>query len=377
MSRTEGRGQLRAVATLLLSRVFVVALASAAGILAFNPAVSGEWNIPVPLLSGFARWDAGYYLDISKFGYPGLLAVAANPHEILFYSFRPLYPAAIYALRPLFGWLDVDEAGVLAGFLWNLIMLALTGVYLWKLTNALFGARVAGRTVLLLAFFPTSYVLSAIYPDATFLFLSVACLYYMETGNEAVAAILGFLTGLTRPEGFLLAIPFLVKAYQGGRRRRLVASAVSVMSSLPLFLAFSYYNMGDALAPLTVEMNWQKNTLLGPPNLPPPTVGNLLPILVNVAVFVVAASFFLLSILRRPTGSQLPYYAWTAVVIVVFLLDADIRSWARLTMLAFPLLWTQAGYTLGRPRLRHLLLGAYVLLLCAATVMFADWYQML
>src|SRR2546422_513724 len=83
----------------------------------------------------------------------------------------------------------------------------------WHGIRQLFGPGVANRALLLLAVFPSSFFFTVIYSEATYILFISAALYYLETRRVLVAGGLGFLAGLSRPEGFLVAIPFLVKVF--------------------------------------------------------------------------------------------------------------------------------------------------------------------
>src|SRR5438874_10856391 len=98
------------------------------------------------------------------------------------------------------------------GFVSNLGAVALASVYLARLTRLIIGPDVANGTLALLAVYPSTFFLSAIYPEATALLLIVASLYYLERGRPLVACPLAFLAGLVRPEAFLLSVPLFVKA---------------------------------------------------------------------------------------------------------------------------------------------------------------------
>src|SRR5467141_1441879 len=100
---------------LLASRAIVLFLVATATV--FGNSSGGLPPIPdvnLPILYGLARWDAGYYLGIATGGY-GIFQHG--------YSFRPIFPLIIRTVYPVFFWLDVRSAEVMAGFLWNLVAL--------------------------------------------------------------------------------------------------------------------------------------------------------------------------------------------------------------------------------------------------------------
>src|SRR5437667_10416205 len=83
-------------------------------------------DVNLPILYGLARWDSSYYLGIATGGY------AVFQHGL---SFRPLFPLIMRILYPLFPFVDVKSAEVLAGFSWNLVALGGAAVYLERSTR--------------------------------------------------------------------------------------------------------------------------------------------------------------------------------------------------------------------------------------------------
>src|SRR2546427_11215227 len=182
---------LREVATSLVGSRIIVMLLIATGVL-FGYRTGQFPPIPdvnIPVLYGLARWDSGYYMGIARGGYGAF----ANNQA---YGFPPVFPAMLRLLYPLFFWLDTPSAEVVAGLVWNLVAVALASVYLARLTKLIIGPDVANRTLVLLAVYPSTYILTAIYSEATCLVLTVASLYHLERGKPLVASSLGFLAGL-------------------------------------------------------------------------------------------------------------------------------------------------------------------------------------
>src|SRR2546428_11315807 len=127
------------------------------------------------------------------------------------YAFLPGFPLILRLLDSLFFWLDTAPAEVMAGFVWNLGAVALASVYIARLTRLIIGPEVANRTLALIAVYPSTFFLSAIYPEATALLLIAASLYYLERGKPLVAGASGFLPGLFTPVRFPPSVPIFVK----------------------------------------------------------------------------------------------------------------------------------------------------------------------
>lgn len=142
----------------------------------------------------WTRFDSGFYLDIAHSGY--------KPVEWAFY---PLYPLLISGVGRLLG--GTYTAFHLAGFLISNFAAIIAMAYLYLLVRKEWDRVVAGRTVLYLALFPMSFYLSAVYTEALFLALAVACIYYARKQSWWLAGICGALAALCRSQGMMLLVP--------------------------------------------------------------------------------------------------------------------------------------------------------------------------
>src|SRR5205809_3730490 len=130
----------------------------------------------------------------------------------------------------LFTFENINTADVLAEYCWNHVAQWGAAVYLERSTRQLFGPRIANRALLLLAVFPSSFFFTVIYSEATCILFISAALYYLETRRVLLAGGLGFLAGLSRPEGFLVAIPFLVKVFLEDQKVRKLIAGFTVLA---------------------------------------------------------------------------------------------------------------------------------------------------
>ena len=152
-------------------------------------------NLPV-------RWDAGWYLDIANRGYRWDPSEPSAQQNVAFF---PGLPAITYVVGRLFG--DSLYSYVLAGvlishaaFLWGLI-------YLYRLARVDLGsAEKAAWAVRLLAAYPFSLFHGAIYTESLFLLGCAGAIVELRNDRTVRAAAWGLLVGLTRPNGFLLAV---------------------------------------------------------------------------------------------------------------------------------------------------------------------------
>lgn len=254
---------------------------------AFNPpGLTRGFGWLGDLLAGpAARWDSAWYLVIAKYGYrPDLGGFTASRD-----AFFPLYPLGIKG----FGWLGLPliAAGVLISLaaLWA----ALYGIHrLTTLELATLGPR-AGSTersgrpldaegtarlaVLLTAFAPMAFFLSAVYSEALYLALSVGLFYAARRGRFALAGVLAALAGATRSTGIVLLLPAAILYLYGPREDRApdfprarwlrpryrvrpdLAWLALAPAGLLLFMLYLGLGGGDALAPFHAQDVWSRH----------------------------------------------------------------------------------------------------------------------
>src|SRR3954454_21169784 len=179
------------------------------------------------LVAPLARWDSVWYLAIANDGYP-----ADDPRRAAFF---PLYPLLVRGVNA------VVREPIVAGALVSLACFAGALVLLHRRTARELGAPAARATVWALALFPASVFFSAVYSEALYLMLSVACLYAARTGRWAWAGAAGALGAATRSAGVLLVVPLLVLWLARGElaraRRRRHARDAAWIALVPAGLA--------------------------------------------------------------------------------------------------------------------------------------------
>src|SRR5260370_11023382 len=189
-------------------RVFYLAVASASlPFLHPDPVLihSNELteNLPVPyglhyaLLGIWERFDTLWYLRIAKRGYD-------LPMAVIFY---PLYPAALRLVSglilPLAAALLVSTVAAFFSF--------------WGLLRLVESERAAGDRIyppLVLAVWPSSFVLFSGYAESLTLSLIVWAVVWARDSRWGLATLCRILAGLTRPSGVLGAIPLFPLAYR-------------------------------------------------------------------------------------------------------------------------------------------------------------------
>ena len=187
-----------------VTRLAIIVIAELAAVIIGQRAGTHVQESSHVLLAVWGRWDAVHYLDIATQGYHGTDM-----------AFFPLYPLLIRIVGALAG--NHLIAGLLisnASFFFGLL-------YLYKLLEHEYDRAVARRAIFYVSIFPTAVYFAAVYTESLFFMLTVASFYYMRERMWWVAGALGFFAALTRVEGVLLVVPFVMEwaaAYQSGAK---------------------------------------------------------------------------------------------------------------------------------------------------------------
>lgn len=355
-------------------------------------------RLPRALWLMWHRFDSGFYVDIAKNGY----WAATTLHSPSNWVFYPLYPLLMRPIGLMLGGSDVayNLAGLIVG---NVAAIA-SFVLLYKLTRLELGSEVARRAVVLLAIFPTSFYLSAIYPFSLFLALSIGALYAARRQHWTVAALCGGLAALTRAQGLLLLVPLLWEYWQvmsdryapptvsasmsiAARMRAWMFSrlrgpmrALRDVRALPSMLSFALVPLGallfalyaqaktgDALASSHNEIYWGRHFV--PPwtlllhSLAHSSQANPLDwnfwLLNNVA-----AVLFLLATLWAFRSLPIIYALYMLVMVLSPLSSGSMQSLGRYYVVVFPVMmllamWTSRG---GQPWRQFALVGGSIAL---------------
>jgi mannosyltransferase PIG-V len=212
------------------------------------PLADGGWH---NAFTAWERFDALWFLRIADAGYRTTDGSAA---------FFPLYPllvrAAAFALggRPLAAGLLVSNAAFAA---------SLCVLYLLSAEER--SVDTARTTVLLTAVFPSAIFLYAPYSEAVFLLLAIVCVRAARRRRWWLAGVAGALAALTRSVGIALAPALAVEAFlqwreghRGSLVRGLLAAAGPGVGAAS-YLGYWYARVGDPLAPIHLQANWQRS----------------------------------------------------------------------------------------------------------------------
>ncbi len=234
----------------LASRIWLVLIVAASILLVPDPQRPADaqtiarpsHTLRALLVDPWTHWDGEWYRRIAVHGYTNLALDETGQRDTAFF---PLYPIAVRTLAAIVG--DVDLAGLLVS---NAALLA-TLIVLYRLVRLHAAPAIARGAILLLAFFPFSYFLGAMYSESLFLLAIVAAFTFGEQERWRAAGVAGALAGLTRVTGVLI-VPGLLLLYLEQRRfdlRRCRWDCAWILAALlgpALHAAFLQARFGDA-----------------------------------------------------------------------------------------------------------------------------------
>jgi hypothetical protein len=359
--------------TFIVTRVPILIIAELAAVIVGQRAGVHFAASENPLLAVWGRWDAEHYIGIATSGYSG-----TEP------AFFPLYPMLI--------WLGGILTGnhLLAGLFISNAASFFALLYLYKLVEHEFNRQVAHRSIFYVSIFPTAIFFSAVYTESLFLCLSVASFYYIRAHRWLLAGIFGFLAALTRVEGVLLTVPFLIEwaialyELRGDWFKWPVDTVVKPLIGLALmplglasYMAYLWVLRGDPLYFSHVQAHWDR--YLAPPwvsfmhsfrmitgNYAPQTIANQL-LEVTFTILMIAA---LVVGFRRLRAS---YIAYMAISILIPLSTSSLMSMPRFALVLFPM-FALFGLWGAKPTVNNIIVAFSLPLLGLFTVLFADWY---
>lgn len=290
---------------------------------------------------GLLGSDAGWYQSIALHGYHGVARQALR--------FFPLVPESVRLAHVGLGL----PAGATLVVLANVSAFGATLV-LYALARHELGVAPARAAVWLFSLAPVSFVFVMGYAEATFVLLATACFWFLRHRWWWWAGAAGLLAGLTRPIGCLLVVAALVEVLRpAARGSRLAARAAAVAAPVAgavAYLAWVGVAFGDALLPVRIQ---QETGRRGAWTDPLATLwrdaGDLvhhrhLGTAVHLPWVAVAAVLAVLAFRRLPAS----YSLFAAAVLVVAVSGANLDSFERYALSAFPLV--MAAATLLRSR---------------------------
>jgi hypothetical protein len=365
--------------TFLVTRFSIIVIAELASITIAQRPGTHVAESANPLLAVWARWDAVHYLDIAQRGYAGTDM-----------AFFPLYPALIALVGHFVG------NGLIAALFISNVALFFGLLFFYKLVEHQYTRAVAHRAIFYVSIFPTAVFFSAAYTESLFFALTVASFYYIREHKWLTAGIVGAFAALTRVEGVLLAVPFVIEVYAAARasgrtgtwwrfftpRRslRIVLGAAAIPLGLATYMAWLWVLAGDPLYFSNVQSHWDRH--LSPPWVSLYHAGTIVgkayakhaTLVVANETIEIAFTLLMIAVLvfgfRRLRPS---FTAYMALSILVPMCTSSLMSMQRFALVLFPMFAILAVWG-GRPWVNNAIVAFSLPLLGLFTVLFANWY---
>ena len=348
------------------------------------PTAEALWRVSSnELVNLQARWDTDFYHQIATVGYRWDPSVFLHQNVVFF----PLYP-----LLMRWGGALLGGHPLLAGTVVSLAAFAGAISLLYRLAVLELGEEKAWPVILLVSTYPFALFYSVVYTESLFLFLTVGAFYAMRRRYLLLAALAGFAAGLTRPNGFWLALPLVWMAAttrsdpshdvpgprSGGRQGRdfpAIVVALAPLAGVAIFSAYLYVRFGDALAWMHGQAAWGVPLLgRGPAPDPVRTAEDLRLKASEVTVYAGdIAAFFLATASIVPVARRIgaAYAMWIAINIFPPVAAHLFISLGRFTSVLFPLFFWLA-LVVPRRRVAYLA-GAFAACQAILAVCFYLW----
>lgn len=347
------------------TRLAIIVIAELAAVIIGQRAGTHVQESSHALLAVWGRWDAVHYLDIATQGYHGTDM-----------AFFPLYPLLVRIVGSLAG--NHLVAGLLisnASFFFGLL-------YLYKLLEHEYDRAVARRAIFYVSIFPTSVYFTAVYTESLFFMLTVASFYYMRERSWWVAGLLGFFAALTRVEGVLLVVPFLIEWSAQARPLPLRAyidlfAGLLIPLGLAIYMGYLWVLRADPLYFSHVQIHWNRH--LAPPwvsllNAFGKVIHGPAALMVANQSLEIAFTLLMIAVLIAGWHALRPsYIAYMALSILVPMSTSNLMSMPRFALVLFPMFAILARWG-ERPWANNVILAFSLPLLGLFTVLFADWY---
>jgi hypothetical protein len=212
-------------------------------------------------IDGWVRWDAMWYEAIVN---PAPRFLPAGHSSA---NFFPLYSWVSWLVSlPLRAMLDHERAFYVGGLLVSSTAFLFGLAAVMRLTASLAGADVAVRTVWLIAVFPFSFFLTAVYADAWYFCLAAWSLTLAYERRWRTACALATMAAMTRIPGLAL-FPAVVLEYlrrhdfDARSLRKEIPSLLILAAGPIIILVYNDWRYGDPLAFLHArQQGWNRAT---------------------------------------------------------------------------------------------------------------------
>jgi hypothetical protein len=208
-------------------------------------------DVPFGTMNLWAHWDGEHYVALAAGGY------LQHPDHVS-PAFFPLYPLLIRSFDELFGGPVSQPALSAWGVLVSLLALPFVLYFVYRIAEDGWDTRTAQGTVLVLAFFPTSFFLNAVYTESLFLALSAGSIWAARVRKDLLlACLLAGLATATRNVGVFLLAPLTYEWLKDVREYRWQGAYLALASSgLAGYAAYLWWRFGNPLLFYTEQQRW-------------------------------------------------------------------------------------------------------------------------
>lgn len=337
--------------------------------------LAGSKSLLAGLYEGISNWDAHWYAGIAANGYSYTSGTDSNV------AFFPGWPILMRVVSPLTG-----GNYVWAGLAISLVISYFAVLGSGKALEDDLGRAAARRTVILVSAVPSGFFFALPYADGILLLLCTASLMAARQGHWFRAGILAALAGTMRITGALLFIPLLwILCEQAGWSmlavlrypRRLLAILIS-FGGIGSYALWLHSTFGEPFAFFVAQLDgwphrttwflrpiWDTLVELARPmrHLAGERPDLYWAYLLDIAMIITAATLFIVGVRKKLPAV---YLLWWGIVLVLPIISGTTNSFARYSLLAFPMFGT-AALLLKRRRefVGVVLVGAGIQLLLA------------
>ncbi len=295
----------------------------------------------------FEAFDASYYAEIVRQGYPKVLPSSGQSAI----GFFPGYPLVVRAVDDVFRtpiWLGLIGVSLLSGAIATLLIALIareTGM-----ANASRAPAVIWQAL------PVSFLLSVGYSEGLFVALSALCMLMLLRNRWVVASLCAACAALTHPTGVVFVLVGLIAAFTRGRNRPQVkALGVSAGASIGIltFCVYLKFHVGSFTAYFASKrQGWGNHEDFGEAAVK--FVGRALidptlhPWWDIVTMTMALALILLIAMIRTRTPAMLVGYVLGVLFLATTFGIASITSFPRMTFAAFPLFFPLGRWFKGR-----------------------------
>lgn len=297
-----------------------------------------------PMMDVLTSWDGLWYLKIIRSGFPRVVQpnVTYDVADARA-AFFPAYPMLVRLVDRV-----LPGGDTVAALVTNFVLGAVAVLLVGLLARELFGVRVAERTMVLMALFPGSFVLSFAYTEALLLALAAGCMWFLLKRQWLLAGVLAAIGTATRPNGIALIAACAIASFFAIRERREWRSLVAPLLAPIGFIGFMLWidaHTGERGIWFRVQTEaWGEGTSFGLTAVRRTLKAFTHPLTSPTNIITAASVVTMVLLLWFLHKHRLPSYcnAYVAVVLLLMLLPSTVTARPRFLFTAFPLLISAA-----------------------------------